>query len=362
MDEFDPSDEGNPPGAEREALRRICTGLLIIAACLLGCYALLEITARQRIGLGELARLPVIEDWYQSHASSAEQHVVVLGDSLGRSAFNARTFNEEYAGRLPGALNLASSARTYPEMLLEIGRRALVDATVILFISPVTSFSPAKLELNPRKANVYGMLGLPQQLDDNIAQYGTPLDAASLRHLRLPRWRHVLESRWRLPEYCKDSLQISLGPQRERHRYLLGDYNRDLLYPAFGTTGEADTITRQLADRLALLESPEYCGLDDLRCQGALRDVARGLADNSAHLLVVMYPLQPEYRSWLAENHPEYSAQWLAELLGPRTDILDLSLHDAAGLFRDDLHISDDASIALTLRIGEHLLAEDGGA
>ncbi|MEZ5339688.1 MAG: hypothetical protein R3F46_15685 [bacterium] len=325
--------------------------LLLVAACLLACALFLDFIVQRGLGLGELGRLPVLEQWYAAHAVEPQAAVVVLGDSLGRSAFNAEIWNAERPAGLPEAWNLASSAASYPELLLASGRPALRESTIVLFVSPVTSFNPSKLELNPRKANTYALLGLPDNLDDNIARYGQTLDPGSLAMLRRPRWQQLHSARWRLPEYLKDSLQVRFGARRERHRYLLEDYVRELRYPRFGESMSPVELEQAVARRLEQLADPAYSGVGDPRTPAALRDACRGLADNSRELVIVMYPLHPRFRDWQQREFPQYSAAWLQQQLGPAPRILDLSDYQAAGLFRDDLHVSDEGSEELTRRV-----------
>lgn len=345
---------------ETTTLRSLCLCLLIAATCSGASYMLLDITARQRIGFGELSRLAVINDWYAEHDSDPQPTVLVLGDSLGRSAFNARIFNEDSAGKLPPAWNLASSARTYPEMLLDISHPALSEATVILYVSPVTSFSPSKLGLDRRKANIYGLLGLPSNLSELKASYGQTLDSNALRLLEQPRWLHVLASRWRLPELVKDELQMRLGAKRDRHRYLLTTYMTDLQYPAYGHSLSRSELAGALEDRLSTLADQHASGLHNPGCVDSLRDMVRGLREHSERLIIVMYPLDPAYRSWLTQAQPDYGMDWLSNQLGSNVEILDLTNYSAPDLFRDDLHISDNASEALTLRIMDYLTTHPG--
>lgn len=333
--------------------------MLLVAACLLASQLFLAAFVARDLGLGELGRLPVLHEWYRSHAIEPQSGVVVLGDSLGRSAFNARYVNESAASGQPPAWNLASSARSYPEMLLDIGQPALSESTILLFVSPVTSFNPSKLSINPRKANTYALLGLPAQFSGNVERYGSVLDEQSMALMDRPRWQQLAYARWRLPEWLKDSLQVSFGANRERHRYLLGEYNTDLSYPRFDRALDSEGLARAVDARIGLLHDPGYCGITEERCQQALRDIVDGLANTGSDLVVVMYPLHPAYKDWLAREYPQYGAEWLQEVLGHGRRIIDLSDYSVEGLFRDDLHISDDASVSLT----EHLLRqlrEDG--
>jgi hypothetical protein len=331
--------------------------LLLVAVCIAASYLLLDYSARWRIGFGELSRLAAIHDWYAEHDADPQPAVLVLGDSLGRSAFNARSFNEQ-RDVLPPAWNLASSARTYPEMLLDISHPALREATVILFVSPVTSFSPSKRGLERRKANIHALLGLPTGLSDATEHFGRSLDSDALQYLQQPRWRHVLGSRWRLPELAKDELQMNFGAKRNRHRYLLTTYMTDLQYPAYGQSLSASEIDQAVEVRITTLQNSESAGLHDPVSQQALHDIVTGLREHSKRLVLVMYPLHPEYQNWLAVEEPAYGPDWLHDKLGANLEILDLSSYDAPDLFRDDLHISDSASEALTMRIMDYLTTQ----
>ncbi|MCB1186694.1 hypothetical protein KDL29_05940 [bacterium] len=340
-------------------MRKLLLCALLVAACLLASLLFLAAFVTKGLGLGELGRLPVLHQWYRQHESDPQPGIIVLGDSLGRSAFNARHVNESAAIGQPTAWNLASSARSYPEMLLDIGQPALADSTILLFVSPVTSFNPSKLAINPRKANTYALLGLPERFSDNRERYGSALDAQSMVLLDRPRWQQMAYARWRLPEWLKDSLQVSFGANRERHRYLLGEYNTDLSYPRFGRSLDGDGLARAVDARIELLHDPGYCGISEESCQQALRDIVDGLANTGSELVVVMYPLHPAYRDWLAREYPQYGADWLQDVLGPGRRIIDISDFSVDGLFRDDLHISDEASITLTEHLLQ-LLREDG--
>jgi hypothetical protein len=337
--------------AEGRSLRLILLLICLVLAVAGSVYLYLSGPARG-LSIGAVNRIHSVTGFYAQPAGEGPL-VLAFGDSIGMSAFDGYAYERLGQGGPIRACNLSRSQLSLAELLYDLDQPRLREARAILFVSPLMLAGTRHGRLNDQKANLYSVHG--EGFDPGlVAEFEAAVPGADLSYALRPRWRHVLDSRWRIESALRQPIQDLRFFTRD-HRAKGEELRRfltDLKYPNFSGAVGPRELERQLAYDLGKLGPAFRC---DPSSSAAVRFTCRELAGRSQGLAIVMAPLHPAIREKLPAGYLAGYSEALEELAAGQARILDLSAYLAADEFRDAHHCSLAGGTRLTEEIYRRL-------
>ncbi|MCC7477738.1 hypothetical protein IT575_04705 [bacterium] len=350
-----------PDTAAENRVFALLGGLWLFIIVLLGLAVLyLGSPASRNLHIGKLERMYGVREFYEQPPAEAMEKPLYLGigDSVTISGFNGYAFDKAAGGRAV-SYNLSIPAKVNPEYLFDLAEPLLARATVISFVTPATTFANDAAHLDQRKSNMYRVLGY--KVDTAAWQaYDQRLPDQDVDYLMLPRWRHVLDSRWRFQESAFEGIEDPAAALAGKARLDGGiegvSYSEDLKHPSVPGIYTPERTRRSLERRIranpGLLDSgwgpaQEALAAFDYRVQALEAGVPQ--------VVLVIIPLHPLIRERIGEEGLAHFKRTVQAYSSEKTTVLDLTEVFGEEGFRDDVHISDEASITLSEAIVREL-------
>ncbi len=339
----------------------VLAGLWLFIMALLGLAVLyLGSPASRGLHIGKLERMYGVREFYEQPPAEAREKPLYLGigDSVTISGFNGYAFDKASAGRAV-AFNLSIPAKVNPEYNFDLAEPLIAQATVISFVTPATTFANDAAHLDLRKSNMYHVLGY--HIDKEAwAEYDRRLPDQDVDYLLLPLWRHVLDSRWRFQESVFEGIEdpaASLAGKARLDGGIEGvSYSEDLKHPSVPGIYTPERTQRSLERRIranpGLLEPGWGPGAEALE---SFDYRVHALEAAVPRVVLVMIPVHPLIRERIGEAGMSHFRQTVQAYASDKTTVLDLSAVFGEEGFRDDVHITDEASITLSEAIVREL-------